>query len=137
MAVDHVSLSVPADTRYTPLVRLAATQLAAQSGFDVDRIEDVRVAVNEATRILSDDGSPPLATDFEIADGGFSARLTRVLTVRDRSLEGRSERILGAVTTGFGVDLGPGSPASVVIDFAGETGATDRQDTDGSNRRGR
>src|SRR4051794_20755870 len=42
-----VRLEVPADPRYLRVVRLVASACAADAGFDIDDIEDVRVAADE------------------------------------------------------------------------------------------
>ena len=42
-----VTLEVPADARYLRVVRLVASAYAADAGFDIDDVEDVRVAADE------------------------------------------------------------------------------------------
>jgi serine/threonine-protein kinase RsbW len=60
---DTLILSVPGKAEYVSTVRLAVSSLAAQSGFDVETIDDIKVAVSEAcSNILchskiGDDGS--------------------------------------------------------------------------------
>ncbi len=127
MTVDHIRLKVPADVRYTPLVRLAATQLAAQSGFDTDRIEDVRVGISEATRILSPGDDPTLSTEFEVAGRAITARLSRRLHTPVVPLDATTERILAAVTTRYVVGGGDGDTATVRVDFDPDD-PTDRGD---------
>jgi len=46
--VDRVVLVVPARGEYARTVRLAAAELAARAGMDIDGIDDVRMAVEEA-----------------------------------------------------------------------------------------
>jgi serine/threonine-protein kinase RsbW len=43
-----MTLSVPGKAEYVSTVRLAVSSLAAKSGFDVEAIEDIKVAVSEA-----------------------------------------------------------------------------------------
>jgi len=45
--VSAVTLSFPADAEYLRLARLAAADAASRAGFDVDDIDDVRIAVSE------------------------------------------------------------------------------------------
>lgn len=52
---DVVRLIVPAEARHVRLVRLTAAGVAAGAGFDVDDVEDLRVAVNELFALLVDD----------------------------------------------------------------------------------
>jgi anti-sigma regulatory factor (Ser/Thr protein kinase) len=45
---DRVVLVVPSKAEYARTVRLAAAELAARAGMDIDGIDDVRMAVEEA-----------------------------------------------------------------------------------------
>jgi serine/threonine-protein kinase RsbW len=45
---DTLTLYVPGKAEYVSTVRLAVSSLAAQAGFDVEIIEDIKVAVSEA-----------------------------------------------------------------------------------------
>jgi serine/threonine-protein kinase RsbW len=45
---DTMTLSVPGKAEYVSTVRLAVSSLAAKSGFDIESIEDIKVAVSEA-----------------------------------------------------------------------------------------
>jgi serine/threonine-protein kinase RsbW len=45
---DTLTLSVPGKAEYVSTVRLAVSSVAAKSGFDVETIEDIKVAVSEA-----------------------------------------------------------------------------------------
>jgi serine/threonine-protein kinase RsbW len=45
---ERVALVVPAKGEYARTVRLAAAELAARAGMDIDGIDDVRMAVEEA-----------------------------------------------------------------------------------------
>jgi serine/threonine-protein kinase RsbW len=45
---DTMILSVPGKAEYVSTVRLAISSLAAKSGFDIEAIEDIKVAVSEA-----------------------------------------------------------------------------------------
>jgi serine/threonine-protein kinase RsbW len=45
---EHVALTVPARGEYARTVRLAAAELAVRCGLNVDEVDDVRLAVEEA-----------------------------------------------------------------------------------------
>jgi len=45
---DTFTLSVPGKAAYVSTIRLAVSSLAAKSGFDIEAIEDIKVAVSEA-----------------------------------------------------------------------------------------
>ncbi len=51
-----IELALPADTRLLRLVRLVASGLASTAGFDVDELDDLRIAVDEAVASLLEGG---------------------------------------------------------------------------------
>ena len=61
---DRIELRVPADPRFIRVVRLAASGLGASSGFDVERIEDLKIAVDEVCSTLLE-----LGTDASVVLG--------------------------------------------------------------------
>jgi len=52
-----VRLSVPGSLEYVRVVRLTAAAVAARFGFDVEEIEDLRVAVDELASVVIEAGS--------------------------------------------------------------------------------
>jgi serine/threonine-protein kinase RsbW len=51
---DTLKISVPGNARYVSTVRLAVSSMANQAGFDIEAIEDIKVAVSEAcTNIIT------------------------------------------------------------------------------------
>jgi serine/threonine-protein kinase RsbW len=54
-----VRLELPVDARYIRVARLVASGLGSTAGFDVDAVDDLRIAVDELCSAL-----------FELADGG-------------------------------------------------------------------
>ncbi len=63
MTGEAVRLSVPASLEYVRLVRLTASGIATRLGFDVDEIEDLRIAVDELASIVLEASGEG---DFEI-----------------------------------------------------------------------
>ena len=51
---ETVTLSIPARTRHAATARVVAASLAADLGFDVDAIDDLRLGVNEAVALVLD-----------------------------------------------------------------------------------
>jgi len=51
-----IELTIPADSRLLRLVRLVASGLASTAGFDVDELDDLRIAVDEAVTALLEGG---------------------------------------------------------------------------------
>jgi hypothetical protein len=52
-----VQMIVPAEARYVRAIRLVAASLAADIGFDVDELDDIRVAVDELCTLFRPRGS--------------------------------------------------------------------------------
>lgn len=57
---DEVELRFRASTRFVRLSRLAASALAAEMGFDIESVDDLRIAVDELVALLvsGDHGAP-------------------------------------------------------------------------------
>ncbi len=67
-----VRLQLPAHTRFLRLARLTATGVATDAGFDLEQIEDLRLAIDEACAVLLDaaaDGDLLITYRFR-PDGG-------------------------------------------------------------------
>lgn len=85
-ATDVVRLSVPCSLEYVRLVRLTASSLANRLGFDLDEIDDLRVAVDElASTLVAAAGDGVLEVAFHVApetieiDGRTTSRSRPVL----------------------------------------------------------
>ena len=89
---EPVRLHLPADSRYLRLLRLVASSMAADLGFPVDELEEVRVAVDELGSALLADG----------IRGGIDVELStsrRTLHVRAARPPPRPETAAAAVTS--------------------------------------
>jgi serine/threonine-protein kinase RsbW len=79
-SVDHnvggpVQLVVPAEPGLSRVVRLAASGLASLTGFNVDEIEDIKIAVSEVVMTLVEHGDgAPVELDFAARDDAFVVR---------------------------------------------------------------
>jgi serine/threonine-protein kinase RsbW len=71
-APDCIRLELPVDSRYMRVVRLVASGLGATVGFDVEAVDDFRIAVDElcAAMLEMSDGSD-LELSFEVRDDGI------------------------------------------------------------------
>jgi serine/threonine-protein kinase RsbW len=64
-----IRLTVPASLEFVRIVRLTASGVASRLGFDVEEIEDLRVAVDELASIVVDAADPgDLAVQFGVQD---------------------------------------------------------------------
>ncbi len=67
--VTRVRLRLPASLEYVHVVRLTTLGLASRLGFDVDDIEDVRIAVNELANVAVEEADHgELEVVFAIGD---------------------------------------------------------------------
>jgi serine/threonine-protein kinase RsbW len=70
-----VELRLPADTRLVRVARLVASGVGTTIGFDVEEIEDLRVAVDEGCSALIEGGDRgPLMLKFEFDDRAVVVR---------------------------------------------------------------
>ena len=106
-----VRLELPVDARVIRVARLVAGGLAATAGFDVDDVDDLRIAVDELCGVLFEvgDGSPVNLTfaveDQKVEIAGRTAAHTPVL---DSTRFRLSDQILSAACDGhsWGIDSG-------------------------------
>lgn len=102
----EISIRFPARSGYLALSRLNVTAVAAAAGFDIDELDDLRLAIDEAvTWLVNVDGAPPPSD----TDGSV-----------ELSIAGRSGRldVRGQHTTG---DLDAAAPGDLVHAILGAT----------------
>jgi serine/threonine-protein kinase RsbW len=109
---DVVVLDLPLHHRHASTVRVVAASLAADLGFSVDEIEDLRLGVDEAVSVMADveaDAEARLHLRFESADSSITVRITRSSVERPITadeVDGLAVRILTAVVDRFEVSDG-------------------------------
>ena len=66
----RIELVLPADTRLVRVARLVASGVATTAGFDVEEVEDLRIAVDELCTALVEGGDGgALYLGFDLKDG--------------------------------------------------------------------
>ena len=66
---ETIRLAVPAALEYVRIVRLTASGVASRLGFDVEEIEDLRVAVDElASMVVESADGGELGVQFAVRD---------------------------------------------------------------------
>jgi len=83
-----VTLRIPAASAYVVLIRAAVSAMCARLDFTVDRIEDVKLAVDESAALILGDAEPGSALDVRFtpdAPDGLRVELSGP-TVHGRSL---------------------------------------------------
>jgi serine/threonine-protein kinase RsbW len=96
-----IELVLPADTRLVRVARLVASGIATTAGFDVEEVEDLRIAVDEVCAALIEGGDGrPLLLGFEVSIGEVavlgSTPTTGEVKFEDERL-GLSRQILAVV----------------------------------------
>jgi len=70
---ERIELVLPADKRLVRVARLVASGVATTAGFDVEEVEDLRIAVDELCTALVEGGDGgPLLLGFDLGDGVVS-----------------------------------------------------------------
>lgn len=68
-----IELTIPPDPKLLRLVRLVASGLGSTAGFDVDELDDLRIAVDEAVTALLEGGDgSKLPMTFEVEGGAVT-----------------------------------------------------------------
>ncbi len=73
---DRVTMKLPARKEFARLLRLAVAGIASRMNFDVDRIEDLKIALEEAYLIAVQNADKQFEVDFDI----FADRLELFVT---------------------------------------------------------
>jgi hypothetical protein len=97
-----ITLSLPLALRHASTARIVAASLAADAGFSVDEIDDLRLGINEVVSVLVDLGSADpaarLTIEFRVGRGRVEATASRSDQVGSMEVDELAQRILEAVT---------------------------------------
>jgi serine/threonine-protein kinase RsbW len=119
-----VRLDLPAETRFLRLARLTASGLAGDLDFDLDEVEDLRVAVDEACAVLVEvaaDGAR-LALTYQIR-GQTVEVCGDVAADRAPELHPVAQSVLALLASEFAVDHADGRASFRFLARRGEAGA--------------
>jgi serine/threonine-protein kinase RsbW len=108
---ETVRLTIPAALEFVRIARLTASGVASRVGFDVEEIEDLRVAVDELSSILVDaaaDGELQLAFTSGV-DGIEIEGATHVAASTEPTIEDLTRQILAAVVDEYGIETEAGT----------------------------
>ena len=109
---DCVRLAIPLDTRYVRIVRLVARGVASAMGFDVEGVDDLRIAVEELCAALFDlSEGPSLELCFEMHDGRVEVQ-GRTVAMPQANVDSErfalSEQILSVACDGYSLKVDSG-----------------------------
>lgn len=85
-SIDCIELSLPFKAEYVSLARLTTSGIASRAGFDIETIEDIKVAVAEVCNRLVNIGSQ-VAQSFKISFYPSSEGLLIRFSCEDKSLK--------------------------------------------------
>jgi serine/threonine-protein kinase RsbW len=104
---ETVRLTIPAALEFVRIARLTASGVASRVGFDIDEIEDLRVAVDELSSILVDTGGGDGQLELAFtptSDGIEIEGRTRVEGDTAPTVDDLTRQILAAVVDDYTVD---------------------------------
>ncbi len=106
----QVELRVPADSAYASVLRTTAAALAARVDFTIDDIEDLRMAVAEATALVLEqaDAAADLTCYFDLAPGQLTVRLGAPAADASPDLDSFAWQVLTTLASSADVDAGDG-----------------------------
>jgi len=108
-AAECVRLSIPLDTRYVRIVRLVARGVGTAMGFDVEGVDDLRIAVEEMCAALFDvSAGPEVELSFQVHDNRVDVEGRTVSNPSSTLDSGRfalSEQILNVACDGYSVKV--------------------------------
>jgi serine/threonine-protein kinase RsbW len=107
---ETVRLTIPAALEFVRIARLVASGVASRVGFDVDEIEDLRVAVDELSSILVDvAGDEQLELSFTPNAKGIEIEgRIRINGAEEPAVDELTKQILAAVVDEYGVETQSG-----------------------------
>lgn len=110
-ARSDVELRLPADGAYAAVLRTLTAGLAARLDFTMDDIEDLRIAVSEATAMVLNeaDVDADLVSRFRLQPGELRLEVsTSSESPTTPDYDSFGWQVLTTLTTEAGVDAGPG-----------------------------
>jgi serine/threonine-protein kinase RsbW len=115
---DVVTVRLPADSAYLSVLRTATAGLAARLDFNLDEIEDLRIAIDEACAMLLAQAVPgtDLTCEFELTDDAMSIGVS-VLTVDGRppSRDTFAWTVLSSLAGDVDAEVGADDRVTVVL----------------------
>ena len=115
---DLVTVRLPADSAYLSVLRTATAGLAARLDFNLDEIEDLRIAIDEACAMLLAQAVPgtDLTCEFELTDDAMSIGVS-VLTVdgRQPSRDTFAWTVLSSLAGDVDAEVGADDRVTIVL----------------------
>ena len=107
MLADEISVRFPATPGYLYISRLNASAVGTEAGLDVEELQDLRLAVNEAVGwlVLDSDGDGHIELQLAASDGTVTIRGSRIHSgeLPDREPDALVTAVLGATLDSYQV----------------------------------
>lgn len=107
---DVVTLRFPGTAHYVRLARLVAAEAAHRAGFDMEDIEDLRIAVSELCGIVGGDTTVETTLEFVVSGGRVEVTGSGAAATPDEDTE-FAEALVSAVTEEYSIDRGDDATA--------------------------
>lgn len=112
----EITMTLPAESRFVATIRVTSASLAAELDFAVDRIEELRVGVNELAAVLMewahDHGADRIELRYTVDDDRLEVAGEALGSAEATSSEGEldalTRQILASVTDDFEIIGGKG-----------------------------
>lgn len=95
-----LELVIPADPRMLRVLRLVASGVASLAAFDLESVEEVRVAVDElGSTLISASNGAPVSLTFSMTDTGLAVEGSTDLADHSFDLDPLTHRMLDVVAS--------------------------------------
>ncbi len=113
LLADEISVRFPAKPGYLHISRLNASAIGTEAGLDVEELQDLRLAVNEAVGwlLLDADGDGQVELQMSASEGTVTIRGSRVVSgeLPEREPDSLLSAVLGATLDSYHVtEVGTG-----------------------------
>ena len=121
----RVELRVPADSAFASVLRTTAAGLAARQDFTLDDIEDLRMAVAEATALVLEQADPDaeLVAGFELSPGRLTVTVAADAAAAVPDLDSFAWQVLTTLADSAETDASDGHFAVTLTMESSATGA--------------
>lgn len=92
MTDQPITLQIPASSAYLTLARTATSAVCARAGYPVDRLDDMALAVSEATALLLQDAAPGSKISIRLTPWAERDLIGVDADISTRSSSGRTPR---------------------------------------------
>jgi serine/threonine-protein kinase RsbW len=107
---DAVGLDLPAQSRYIRIARLVGAGLANELGFDVDRLDDVRLAIGEACGLAVHSGAVGMSLRYVLDQSSLTVAVEAPIDGDDGHLDPEYlalvEQVLSVACSTHAIDRG-------------------------------